>query len=146
MHRCWVTKICPVKKTKHVCTLLSHETQTWQWSNNITNMFIPVGKCIIAEIFCTKIHFDIRQTLSTCWQPLDFSCTEQMKTTLSSTQQDEEKSVRRRRKFTSDSNTSEVSDCWQRATGGVKGEEQGTSHGSINCQGQVDVTLSPCNF
>lgn len=38
-----------------------------------------------------------------------------MKTTLSSAQQDEEKSVRRRRKLTSDSNTSEVSDCWQQA-------------------------------
>lgn len=48
--------------------------------------------------------------LALIWESLDFSCSEQVKNnTLSCALQDEEKSVRQRRKLTSD--TSEVSDC-----------------------------------
>lgn len=57
------------------------------------------------DILCAELTFwHLRVTLSNLW-------TEQVNKTLSSAPQDEEKSVRQRRKLASDSNTSEVSDC-----------------------------------
>lgn len=52
-----------------------------------------------------------------------------MKITLSPSQQDEEKFVRQRRKLTSDSNTSEVSDCWQRTVGETASKNKGQISG-----------------